>query len=204
VTGRSTIRIHQLASFGVAAALLLVLVPTARSTAHDASAEAPKRCPRGSVAARIAGKQVCLKTRQTCKRSLDRQYHRYGFHCHTGRLARATKPKPTDVFSRKVDVGGFRLAITCRGTGSPTIILESGGGASAEAWFLLERIVRKTTRVCSYDRAGLGVSDPRKPPGPVPAAKVVEECTPCWPGRVSRRPTSSEDGLWAVSSTACM
>jgi hypothetical protein len=70
---------------------------------------------------------------------------------------------------------GFRLAITCRGAGTPTVILESGGGASAEAWFLLERIVGKTTRVCSYDRAGMGASDPRTPSGPVPAAKAVEE-----------------------------
>ena len=61
----------------------------------------------------------------------DRQYHRYGFHCHTGRLA-GGQAKPSDAFSRKVDVGGYRLAINCRGKGSPTVVLESGGGASAE------------------------------------------------------------------------
>ena len=172
----STNRISLLAALGVAVALLLVVAPTAGSTAQDASAEAQKRCPKGSVAAKIAGKRACLKSGQKCKRSLDKQYHPYGFHCHTGRLARATKPKPSDVFSRKVDVGGFRLAITCRGTGSPTVVLESGGGVpSAEAWIFLERTVAKTTRVCSYDRAGLGSSDPRTPPGPVPAAKAVEE-----------------------------
>jgi pimeloyl-ACP methyl ester carboxylesterase len=134
-------------------------------------------CPKGAVAAKIAGKRACLKAGQKCTRSLDKQYHRYGFHCHTGRLAKATKPKPkpSDAFSRKVDVGGFRLAITCRGTGSPTVVLESGGGASATAWTLVEPTVAKTTRVCSYDRAGLGSSDPRTPPGPVQAAKVVEE-----------------------------
>ena len=61
VTGMSTNRILLLASLGVAAALLLVLAPTARSTAQDASAEAQKRCAKGSVAATIAGKRVCLK-----------------------------------------------------------------------------------------------------------------------------------------------
>ena len=143
---------------------------------YRASAAGGQRCSAGSVAATIAGKRVCLKAGQKCKRSLDKQYHRYGFHCHTGRLAKATKPKPTDVFSRKVDVGGFRLAITCRGTGSPTVILESGGGVvAAEAWIFLERTVAKTTRVCSYARAGMGSSDPRTPPGPAPAAKAVEE-----------------------------
>lgn len=147
----------------------------AGSTARSAASATP--CPKGSVVAKIDGKRACLKVGQTCKRSLDKQYHRYGFHCHTGRLAKATKPKPkpSDVVSKKIDVGGFRLAITCRGTGSPTVILDSGGGQSADAWFLLERNVAKTTRVCSYDRAGLGSSEPRTPPGPVPAAKVVEE-----------------------------
>ena len=61
------------------------------------------------------------------------------------------------------------------GTGSPTVVLESGAGWGASAWFLLQPRVAKTTRVCSYDRAGLEASDDRQPPGPVPAAKVVEE-----------------------------
>ena len=51
VTDRSTNRIPQLASFGVAAALLLVLAPTARSTAQDASAEAQTRHPARSAVA---------------------------------------------------------------------------------------------------------------------------------------------------------
>ena len=171
----STSRISHLVSFGLTVALLLVLAPAARSTTQGVSGEAQKGCPKGAVAATIAGKRVCLKSGQKCKTSRDWQYHRYGFHCHTGRLARAAKPKPSDAVSRKIDVGGYRLAITCRGKGSPTVILESGGGNSAEAWFLLERIVGKTTRVCSYDRAGLGVSEPRRPPDPVPAARVVED-----------------------------
>jgi pimeloyl-ACP methyl ester carboxylesterase len=148
-------------------------VAPAAPSVHEVSAAAQKSCPKGSVAARIVAKRVCLKAGQRCKRTLDRQYHRYGFHCHTGRLTRS-KPK-SEVFTRQVDVGGFRLAISCRGTGSPTVILESAENASAQAWFLLDRIVAKTTRVCAYDRAGLGFSDARRPPGPVPAANVVEE-----------------------------
>ena len=64
------------------------------------------------MAAVIGGKGACLKAGLKCKRALDRQYHRYGFHCHTGRLVHS-KPKPPAVFERKVDVGGFRLAISC-------------------------------------------------------------------------------------------
>lgn len=54
------------------------------------NAAAAPRCPSGLVAARIAGKRTCLKTGQRCKRRLDGQYHRYRFHCHSGRLTRVT------------------------------------------------------------------------------------------------------------------
>ncbi len=93
-----------------------------------------------------------------------------------GRPAQASKPKPTSAFSRKL-VGGFRLAIYCRGKGSPTVVLESGAGWSSATWLATQPKVAKTTRVCSYDRAGLGNSDARRPakPEPVPAGKVVKE-----------------------------
>ena len=148
-----------------------LLVPSGRA-AFD---RAQKPCPKGSVAAIIGAAPACLKAGQPCRQALDRRYHDYGFHCHTGRLTRPTKPKPPEVFTRKVDVGGYRLAIYCRGKGRPTVILESGGGQSSLAWSLIESRVAQTTRVCSYDRAGLGASDPRRPPAPVPAARVVDE-----------------------------
>jgi pimeloyl-ACP methyl ester carboxylesterase len=163
-------RIHYLAAIGVAAALLLVLAPTAGSTVEGASAEARKRCPKGSVAAVIVGERTCLRVGQWCERRLDWQYHDYRFHCHDGRL---TKSLPG--FQRKVDVGGFRLAISCLGTGRPTVVLESGGGWGDTAWYLLQPELGKTTRVCSYDRAGMEASDDRRPPGPETAANVVEE-----------------------------
>jgi pimeloyl-ACP methyl ester carboxylesterase len=65
---------------------------------------------------------------------------------------------------RLVDVGGFRLHINCAGTGSPSVVLESGIGASSLSWGLVQPEVAKFTRVCSYDRAGLGWSDPAPPP----------------------------------------
>ena len=143
-------------------AMTMLGTPAAHSTASAS-------CPKGSVAARIDGKRVCLKAGQKCKRGYERQYHAYGFHCHSGRLT------SDDVVTRKIDVGGFRLAITCRGTRSPTVVLESGAGWGASAWYLLEPRLAGTTRVCSYDRAGLGGSDERRPPRPVPAMRVVEE-----------------------------
>jgi pimeloyl-ACP methyl ester carboxylesterase len=172
-----TSRVDHLSRAGlfVTAALFLLLALPAGSTAHDASAEARKRCATGSEAALIGGKRACLREGQRCDRVFDRQYHRYDFHCHSGRLTRTANPEPTDFFFSKVDVGGFRLAITCRGTGSPTVILESGGGNASDAWWFVEPLVGNITRVCSYDRAGLGRSDARRPGDPMPVAKIVEE-----------------------------
>jgi pimeloyl-ACP methyl ester carboxylesterase len=62
-----------------------------------------------------------------------------------------------------IDVGGYRLHLYCTGTateGSPTVILEQGLGGTSPAWAWIQPEVAKATRVCSYDRAGLGWSDP--------------------------------------------
>ncbi len=63
-----------------------------------------------------------------------------------------------------VDVGGYRLAITCMGTGSPTVVLDAGMGDASEVWHQVQKAVSQFTQVCSYDRAGQGQSDP----GPKP------------------------------------
>jgi pimeloyl-ACP methyl ester carboxylesterase len=70
---------------------------------------------------------------------------------------------------RLVDVGGRKLHINCTGVGSPTVVLEGGGGAFAIDWALVQPRVAESTRVCSYDRAGLGWSDRG------PAYEVVEQ-----------------------------
>ena len=65
---------------------------------------------------------------------------------------------------RLVDVGGRRLNIYCTGHGSPTVILDAGAGDSTFTWRKVQPAISKFTRVCSYDRAGLGFSDG----GPIP------------------------------------
>ena len=60
-----------------------------------------------------------------------------------------------------VDIGGYRLAARCIGQGSPTVILESGLGSSSGSWREVQPTVSEFTRVCSYDRAGLALSDNR-------------------------------------------
>ncbi len=65
---------------------------------------------------------------------------------------------------RFYDVGGFRMHIYCTGEGSPTVILESGLGDSYLSWRKVQPQIAKFTRVCSYDRAGLGYSESSSQP----------------------------------------
>jgi pimeloyl-ACP methyl ester carboxylesterase len=71
---------------------------------------------------------------------------------------------------RLVDVGGYRLHLYCVGAGSPTVLLEAGGGNPWLAWYKVQPGVAQFARVCSYDRAGLGWSDPSPQP---PTAKEI-------------------------------
>ncbi|HET9371952.1 MAG TPA: alpha/beta hydrolase, partial [Vicinamibacterales bacterium] len=59
-----------------------------------------------------------------------------------------------------VDIGGRRLHLLCSGQGAPSVILEAGASSFAIDWALVQREVEKSHRVCSYDRAGHGWSDP--------------------------------------------
>jgi pimeloyl-ACP methyl ester carboxylesterase len=63
----------------------------------------------------------------------------------------------------RADIGGYSLAYQCEGSGSPTVILEAGYTASGIDTFgqLIQPEMAKTTRVCTYDRAGDGTSDAR-------------------------------------------
>ena len=74
--------------------LLGALAVGAGSDAPAAPDSESVRCKRGFRHAIIAGRHRCLKVGQRCNRRYDRQYHRYGFHCHTGRLTRRRPPPP--------------------------------------------------------------------------------------------------------------
>ncbi|HEX4786571.1 MAG TPA: alpha/beta hydrolase [Candidatus Sulfotelmatobacter sp.] len=58
-----------------------------------------------------------------------------------------------------VDADGFKMHIDCVGQGSPTVILESGLGDSYVSWRKVQPQIARFSRVCSYDRAGLGYSE---------------------------------------------
>src|SRR6058998_690879 len=63
---------------------------------------------------------------------------------------------------------GARLNLYCMGSGSPTVIFDSGWEDWAPAWAKVQPEVAKFTRACSYDRAGVGFSDA----GPMPRTSV--------------------------------
>ncbi len=80
-------------------------------------------------------------------------------------------PTVTPMPSEIVDVGGYALYYECSGQGSPTVILESGGGAGSSYWAAVTNGVKGTTRVCVYDRANLGRSDN------VPGSRTYKDMT---------------------------
>jgi pimeloyl-ACP methyl ester carboxylesterase len=63
---------------------------------------------------------------------------------------------------------GTRLNLYCTGSGSPTVVFDSGWEDWAPVWTIVQPEVAKWTRACSYDRAGAGFSDP----GPMPRTSV--------------------------------
>lgn len=58
-----------------------------------------------------------------------------------------------------VDIGGYKLHINCTGQGSPAVVLDSGLGDTYISWRTVQPPIAQFTRVCSYDRAGLGYSE---------------------------------------------
>src|SRR5688572_686430 len=64
-----------------------------------------------------------------------------------------------------VDVGGHRLHINCVGTGTPTVVIDAGLGDWSASWSSrVQPEAARSTRICTYDRAGYGWSEP----GPLP------------------------------------
>jgi pimeloyl-ACP methyl ester carboxylesterase len=72
-----------------------------------------------------------------------------------------------------VDVAGFRLRIQCRGRGEPTVVIDAAAGRGLADWTDAVALLSSSTRVCAYDRAGVGGSDPG--PKPRTASRKLAE-----------------------------
>src|ERR671911_2864907 len=84
-------------------------------------------------------------------------------------LAERAYPPPGEM----VDVGDYSLHINCVGQGSPTVLLDAGSGGFSAQWVRVQRQVSGTTRVCAYDRAGMGWSE--MGPDPRDARQISSE-----------------------------
>jgi pimeloyl-ACP methyl ester carboxylesterase len=74
---------------------------------------------------------------------------------------------------QKVDVGGHGLQLLIGGQGSPAVIFEGGFGAGIGSWATVQKDVAAFAQTVSYDRAGLGQSDPG--PKPRSAKQIATE-----------------------------
>jgi pimeloyl-ACP methyl ester carboxylesterase len=72
-----------------------------------------------------------------------------------------------------IDVGGYRLHLDCQGEGEPTVVIDAGQGDFSLSWAEILTRTAVFSRVCVYDRAGLGWSDPS--PKSRTAEAMVEE-----------------------------
>lgn len=85
-------------------------------------------------------------------------------------IAAATMPADA---VEMIDIGGRCLAFSDGGAGAPAVVLETGLGAESREWTAVQRGVEDNTRVCRYDRAGRGSSEPA--PGPRTAFDLVAD-----------------------------
>lgn len=88
-------------------------------------------------------------------------------------MAIALAAQPTSDATQHAYEGPARLVklskdrvinLDCRGTGSPTIVLEPGWGSWSIDWAPVHDALAQVTRTCAYDRAGMGFSSPGNRP----------------------------------------
>ena len=75
-------------------------------------------------------------------------------------LREAADAKAYPMPGQLIDVGGHRLHLSCTGSGTPTVVLEPGAGEMSSNLGWIAPAVARDARVCVYDRAGRGWSEP--------------------------------------------
>ncbi len=95
-----------------------------------------------------------------------------GWTWRRGAKARAALAARYPPIGKLVDVDGYRLHLNCQGQGSPTVVIEAGNADCSLSWGPVQRGVARFTRICTYDRAGLGWSE--RSPQPRSAHDIVE------------------------------
>lgn len=102
-----------------------------------------------------------------------------GLAFHAGPLQAEDAPDlkaPVDLLhppGKFYEAAGQRIYLHCLGTGSPTVVIDAGIGASSLEWLPVQRLVSTETRTCAWDRPGYGWSDPG--PGPRATPQIADE-----------------------------
>lgn len=94
-----------------------------------------------------------------------------GFTYQRVALARTREQYPAP--GKLVDVDGSLIHIHCLGSGSPTVVIDAGNGSFSVEWTPIQEEASQMMRVCTYDRAGYGWSEPG--PQPRDGKQVVSE-----------------------------
>lgn len=79
-------------------------------------------------------------------------------------VSEATETNPYLSSGRLIDIGEHQMRLDCEGSGSPTVVLEPGAGGTSASMAWVAPAVADQTRVCVYDRAGRGGSEPANDP----------------------------------------
>ena len=80
----------------------------------------------------------------------------FGYQSIAVELDKRNYPPPGQLY----EVNGHQMHIICTGQGSPAVILQAGGVADSTWWYWVQNQLAEHTRVCAYDRAGYGWSEP--------------------------------------------
>ena len=155
--------------------------PGDATAAYMSLAESPGTSPDGASSAwQEEGGDVAVNDQRSGVASLTMLLLLASVACTSGTSQHEASPEASPErdsgFGQYVDVGGYSLWMWCEGTGSPTVLLESGLGTLSDWWREVQLDLSTEGRVCSYDRAGLGASDPRPNNGePASAGTMAKE-----------------------------
>jgi pimeloyl-ACP methyl ester carboxylesterase len=80
-------------------------------------------------------------------------------------IASAVESRQFPAPGKLVAVDGHAMHINCTGEGGSTVVMDAGLGGWSLDWSAVQPDIAKFARVCSYDRAGFGWSEPGANPG---------------------------------------
>ena len=119
-------------------------------------------------------RSACLRTNPPSSPPCIREFNARGVRSSLALvLAFCT---PILALTQTFSTNGHRLYLSCEGKPSAsTVVLIAGGGGTTDTWNKVQTPISQFTRVCSYDRQGLGKSDPLSPGSQQAVGQIVTD-----------------------------